>query len=287
MEETLQLEEALKSRLDTLVREGWITGYSAVSEWVPSAARQRADGQLSARVEHQVLAGVNAALGENLERPGFASEPLKLQRWLDHPVSDAAKVLWLGEIGGQPASVVMLRGLHDVAALPELAAAAAGLPGVRWVDKTVEVSTLLGRYRVAMAWLVVLGHALALLALALRYRWAAWRAWRPTALASVLTLAVLGVLGQPVQLFHVLALALLLGVGIDYGIFLLEHPDDGSAWLAVVLGAVSTWLSFGLLALSGTPAIRAFGLTLLIGLALVAWLAPVLRAPGSASPQHA
>jgi predicted exporter len=158
---------------------------------------------------------------------------------------------------------------------------------VRWVDKTVEVSDLLGRYRGSMAWLLVLGHALVLLALVWRFGRMAWRAWLPTALATVLTLAMLGALGQPVQLFHVLALALLLGVGVDYGIFLLEHPDDGSAWLAVVIGALSTWLSFGLLALSATPALRAFGLTLLIGLALVAGLAPVLRrAPAPGSSQH-
>ena len=36
----------------------------------------------------------------------------------------------------------------------------------------------------------------------------------------------------------VLALMLLLGVGIDYGIFLQEHEDDAHAWLAVVIGAI-------------------------------------------------
>jgi len=72
---------------------------------------------------------------------------------------------------------------------------------------------------------------------------------------------------------------LLLGMGVDYGIFLLEHQgeDQGHAWLAVLLGAISTGLSFGLLALSATPALHAFGLTLLIGLTLVCLLAPSLR----------
>ena len=67
-----------------------------------------------------------------------------------------------------------------------------------------------------------------------------------------------GWLGESLQLFNVLALILLLGIGVDYGIFLLEHDGDGSAWLAVVLGAASTLLSFGLLGLSGTPALRAW-----------------------------
>ena len=79
-------------------------------------------------------------------------------------------------------------------------------------------------------------------------------------LASLLVVGVLTVTGVPWQLFNVLALMLLLGVGIDYGIFLQEHEDDPHAWLAVVIGAGSTWLSFGLL-----------------GLPLVLVLAPLFR----------
>jgi len=273
-EQVLQREEALKARLDGLV------GYRAVSDWVPSQLRQHTDAQLSVRVETQVVAAVNAALREDLERASFAREPLTLERWLADPVSAPARALWLGPLdGGTQASVVMLRGLDDLTLLPRLAAVADGLPGVRWVDRTAQVSSLLGRYRVWMAGLLVLAHAAVLLVLVARHGRQAWRAWVPTVVASVLTLALLGWLGEPLQLFNVLALLLLLGVGVDYGVFLLEHRDDGSAWLAVVLGATSTWLAFGLLALSSTPALRAFGLTLLIGLVLVGCLAPALRAP--------
>jgi len=50
-----------------------------------------------------------------------------------------------------------------------------------------------------------------------------------------------------------------------------------AAWLAVVLGASGTWLSFGLLALSSTPALHAFGLTLLFGILIVGIAAPLYR----------
>lgn len=277
-EQVLMREEALKARLDALVRERGLGGYSAVSDWVPSLSRQQADAQLSARMEAQVLAGVNGVLGENLARPSFAAQPLLLKDWLDHPVSMAARGLWLGAAGATQSSVVLLRGLHDPSLLPHLSAAADGLEGVRWVDKVAEVSSLLGRYRVSMTTLLFAGHLAVLAALWWRYRNAAWRAWLPTAVASVVTVALLGWLGQPFQLFNVLALVLLLGIGVDYGIFLLEHRGDGAAWLAVVLGAGSTWLAFGLLGLSSTPALRAFGLTLLLGIALVWALSPCLRA---------
>ena len=70
-------------------------------------------------------------------------------------------------------------------------------------------------------------------------------------------------------------------MGVDYGIFLLEHSaDGGEAWLAVGLGAVSTLLSFGLLAVSTTPAIHAFGVTLGIGVTLVWLLSPLTQRRG-------
>jgi predicted exporter len=276
-QQVLEREEALKAKLDTLMAEGALGGYSAVSDWVPSLARQEADARLTARAESAVLAGVSTTLGEKLVRPAFPAPALTLDAWLNHPVSAASRSLWLGSNAGKVASVVMLRGLHSSSQLPRLAAAAQGLEGVRWVDKAAEVSSLLGRYRVSMTVLLLAGYLAVLGALGWRYGWSAWRAWLPTILASAITVALLGWFGQPFQLFNVLALLLLLGIGVDYGIFLLEHPADGSAWLAVVLGAGSTWLAFGLLALSGTPALRAFGLTLLLGIALVWLLSPWLR----------
>ena len=278
-DEVLQREEALTDRLAELVQDGRIGGWRAVSDWVPSQARQAADAALTARAGAGVLAALNRTLGERLARPAFDPAPLSPARWLADPVSAPARDLWLGPVTGGVASVVMVRGLSDPALLPQLAARAEGLAGVRWVDKTAEVSALLGRYRVAMTGLLVGGHVAVFALLWWRLRRHAWRAALPTALASAAAVAVLAAVGQPFQLFTVLALVLLLGIGIDYGIFLLEHDGDPSAWLAVVLGAASTWLSFGLLGLSSTPALRAFGLTLMVGIVVVWALAPMFRPP--------
>jgi predicted exporter len=71
----------------------------------------------------------------------------------------------------------------------------------------------------------------------------------------------------------------LLGVGVDYGIFFHEHlsRSEPIAWLAVGLSALSTLLSFGLLSLSQTPALQAFGLTMLIGTVTVWSIVPCFR----------
>jgi predicted exporter len=276
-QEVLEREEDLKQRLDALVARAALSGYAAVSDWVPSVRRQQADARLTERVETQVLAGVNTALGERLVRPVAAVRPLTPETWLAHPASAAGRSLWLGNGDGEYMTVVMLHGLHDAGQLPLLQDAATGLDGVRWVNRSGDVAAVLGRYRWAMTALLLAGQVLVFAALWSRFRAAAWRAWLPTAVASIAAVAVQGWLGEPFQLTNILALLLLLGIGVDYGIFLLEHDGDGSAWLAVVLGAASTWLSFGLLALSSTPALHAFGLTLMVGVAVV-WLgSPCLR----------
>jgi predicted exporter len=60
----------------------------------------------------------------------------------------------------------------------------------------------------------------------------------------------------------------------------MQEPDsqeDGAAWLAVGVSALSTLLSFGLLALSNTPALRAFGFILAIGIGAVTLVVPCFR----------
>ena len=279
-QEVLQREEALKKNLDSLVQGQQIAGYSAVSDWVPSARMQQRNAELSEHAQKVVLAGVNQQLGESfVPSASTSAQALTVQDLLKKPIAAAISPLWFGERDGSFRSMVMLRGVKGPAVLPDLAAASDNLEGVTWVDKPAEISGLLQRYRINMTELLVLGHALVLGALWLRFRRNAWRAWLPTVLASLAVVVTMALMGEPWQLFNVLALMLLLGVGIDYGIYLQEHEDDPQAWVAVVIGAGSTWLSFGLLGLSQTPALRAFGVTLMLGLPLVLVLAPLFRAP--------
>lgn len=281
-EEVLQREEALKARLDPLIAAGAISGYQAVSNWVPSARTQAARRAL---IEQKLLgddgplSGLAKQAGEDAQwiaatRAGLlaAGAPLTPADFLKSPASEPSRHLWLGQTNGVHASIVALRGLGR-AGVPPVIGAADGLPGVQWVDKVAEISSVLGRYRENMSWVVLGAYALVFAMLFPRYRGRIWRVLAPTALASIATLAVLGFASQNLQLFHVLALLLLLGVGVDYGIFMQERPHQRgeAAWLAVGMSASNTFLSFGLLGLSKTPALQAFGLTMLLGIAL-AWL---------------
>jgi predicted exporter len=285
-EQVLQREERLVARLRDIEADGSVGGHRALTDWLPSQRRQDEDAALTSRVERHVLARLSTVTGETLARGEFAASALDIDAFLASPASLPVRSLWLGKVGQGMASVVMVNDLSRPDALAVFAAQAKGLDGVRWVDRTADISRLLAYYRHMMSWLLLAGVAVVFVVLAIRYRTQAWRVITPTLLAGLLTVALLGWLGHPLQLFNVLALMLLLGMGIDYGIFLVEHRGDASAWLAVCVGAASTWLSFGLLGLSATPALRAFGLTLLFGIGLVWLLSPLFRpAPDDSSLQ--
>lgn len=286
-EQVLQREEALTRRLRELADKGIIRGHRAVSDWLPSLRQQAADSRLTARLETEVIGKVSQALGEpSLQRAPFEDRPMDMQSWLDSPASTPFRHQWLGRLGDQVTSVVMIDDLGNPAALEALRKQADGIDGVRWVNRTADFSSLLRHYRHLMSALLLAGAALVFAVLWWRYRASAWRVILPTLIAGALTVALLGWFGQPMQLFNVLALMLLLGMGIDYGIFLNEHRDDPTAWMAVCIGAASTWLSFGLLALSATPALRAFGLTLLLGIGLVWLISPLFRPSAASSPSN-
>lgn len=287
-EDVLQIEERVSVELENVRASGLLGSYQAVSQWVPSQQRQQRDHRL---LEHKLYTagGWLDHLGSQIGLPAVwldisraahaAAKPLALQAWLDSPASAALRYLWLGKMGEQRVSLVVLQGLKGQAGSSAVRAAAQKVPGVIWVDRTGDFSQLLMDYRREMTQVAGLAYVLVFAALLWRYRRAALRVVAPTVLASLITLGCLGWLAIPVNLFTVLALLLVLGVGIDYGIYMQEEhgKQDSATWIGVSLSAMTTLLSFGLLALSKTPALQTFGLTMLLGVGLSWALARGLR----------
>jgi predicted exporter len=284
-EQVLQREEQLTAQLDKLIEAHKLGGYQSLSNWVPSVQTQQArralvedkllkDGaalsKLSVELEEdkQWAAATRAHLLE-------AATPVTPEEFLASSAAEPWRMLWLGQTGKETAGIVALRGMSS-ASVAVVRQAGTGIEGVQWVDKVQDISTVLGKYRAYMGWVVLISYAVVFVLLTPRYRRDTWRVLAPAAVASIATLALFGLCGQNLQLFHVLALMLLLGVGVDYGIFMQEHPGrkELTPWLATGLSAASTILSFGLLGLSHTPALQAFGLTMLAGTALVWLLVP-------------
>ncbi len=109
-----------------------------------------------------------------------------------------------------------------------------------------------------------------------RHQRRALRVGFPTFGALLFSLGFLGLSGAGLNLFHVVAVTLLLGVSVDYGVFFAEKGRRAPATMfAVILCSLSTLLSFGMLALCRTPLLRSFGMTLFIGVVAALVLSPV------------
>lgn len=82
-----------------------------------------------------------------------------------------------------------------------------------------------------------------------------------------MAIAVPSALGAPISFFSVAALFVVLGAGVDHSVFQFEaaETDGQTKELAVFLAALTTILSMGLLALSGTYPVKSFGMAIAAG----------------------
>lgn len=284
-EDVLRRLEALEPALRSLVKAGDIKGTLSVSPSLVSLERQAADRALLAR---EVYAP-GAALDRVMTKLGFDADAIATRHaefvaadgkfltpdhWLDSALSAPVRHLWLGELGRDHAAVVLLDGNT---APDAVRAAVEAVPGVTYVDQVADISNVLGEYRRIASWLMLVVVAVMIACLLVFYRsGAAIRTAIPAAAGLALTLATLGWMHEPVNLFHVLSLLLVLGLGVDYAIILREGRNH-NAVLAVFLSMTTTLISFGLLGFSSVPFVRSIGITVAFGVAYTFLIALAAR----------
>lgn len=293
-EAVLERTEALSARLGALTGAAALSGWQSVTSFVPSEARQRADRALLGAHVFADPAALRALLGS----AGFRDEVaqtwldawahsgtavLRVDAWLAQPWSQPFRHLWIGRSVSTPgafAAIVIPQGV-SAANEPALLGVAHALPGVSFVDKAASVSRLFGVYRQDGALWLAGALTLVLALLTFRYGWrGAIAVALPVWLAIGVTLAAFGYAHVRINLFNMLALMLVLGVGANYAVFLREgamraSTDRGAVWTGVLLSAATTLLSFGMLGMSSMPALKSFGATLSLGIMVSVMLAPI------------
>ncbi|MDI6002871.1 MMPL family transporter [Cobetia marina] len=288
--------QALEGTFQQLDAQQQLGRWASLAQQLPTLAQQQANlGAMRERTRTllpQVLrqAGLPAALLTRAEQAIESAHPLRPADWVTLPAGEMGQRLWLDS---RTAAIGIVR-FGDVTAegSAALARLAAGDDRLEYVDQVARLSTTLGSIRSEMAWLVSAAVVVISLLLALRYRRSTWRALLPPLGGLVLTLAALTLAGVGLNLFHLLGLLLVLGIGLDAGIFCAEHParsaekdrseDTASrasqaSLLAISLSCASSLLAFGLLSFSQTPALAALGLACLVGLTATWCLVPFAR----------
>jgi len=288
VEAVLQRQEALLPDLGRLVANGDVGGLDLAAQNLPSQRTQRLR-QAELPSGDELVARLRAASDGLPFRPDLFApflEAVEASRDLAPLAPEALAGSGLGlrlgsllvEGGNGWLGLVAFRDVRQVAALTALAAQ----PQTYYLDLKGMTEGLVADFRetavlrIAIGALVMLG----VLGLGLRsfHRLAAVSL--PTGAAVAVTVATLLALGEQLNLFHLVALLLVMGIGSDYGLFFTRRPLpdgvlDARDLRAVALCAASTLAVFALLASSGIPVLRAIGGTVAVGVAaafVFAWL---------------
>ncbi len=272
-EELLIRAQSLSDRLTQAGEADW--RWQGLNQYLPATAQQIADRQLVAAR----LYSAQGALAQLCTKLGTQCQPPALSEALLLPAD-----LTTSSLGVLVPPLIQKDGIWYslvtlVSPSPDqtLAALTASLPGVRLVNQTDDLSQLLGRYRWSVSSVLLVTIALLAVGLLVRYRGRAWRLLVPLLIAMVFALGSAAVDG--ITLFHVMALLLVIGIGLDTAVFYTEGGFNPESWLASSLACGTSILAFGLLSLSAVPVLHQFGLIILVGILSCWLLTPLFFAP--------
>ena len=266
-EQTLQRLENFIPKLEQAKSNGWFTQYQSIN--LPSIGKQKRNIALIEQYTPEIIAKLNQI--------GFAIKTPSLQEtntfitpnlWEQSEISHGKKLLWLSLKTGESATLIPISGINN---LTEISLMSQIDEGIYWLDRRSEFTTMFTHYRVYLTKLII-GSVIAICICFMVYNRkhgikTGLKSTLPTLLSIGIALSVHGMIDQTLNLFSMLALILVIGIGIDYSLFLSNRKSQTqSALLAVTMAAITTLLSFGLLIISHTTAIMGFGLVLTSGI---------------------
>jgi len=97
------------------------------------------------------------------------------------------------------------------------------------------------------------------------------RVFVPVLLAVAGTAGILVAAGTPLTVFHFVALLLTLGIGVNYALVIERASVQDAApdlWRTLAVVSATALCTFGLLAFSSAPVLRAIGITVCVGVVL-------------------
>ncbi|MBV7567986.1 MMPL family transporter [Pseudomonas sp. PDM27] len=276
-QQLLERQTALSERLDQLIGLEKLQGYLSLNQLVSPPNQQQqvreALNKLPAFWQPLLDIGVPAeALQAELTKLQ-ALPAVDIDAALSGPLAEPYRPLWLGPTEDGVAAMVSLQGINNPALLR---LQGEDLPGVTLVDRLGELNNVFAATQISAAELKLASCVLIVLVLILPFGLGgALRIVSLPLLAALCSLASLGWLGQPLTLFSLFGLLLVTAISVDYAILMREQVGGAAvSLLGTLLAALTTWLSFGLLAVSSTPAVSNFGLSVSLGLVFSFLLAP-------------
>ncbi|HEX6093097.1 MAG TPA: hypothetical protein VFZ07_07065, partial [Dongiaceae bacterium] len=161
---------------------------------------------------------------------------------------------------------------------------AIGDPAIHYLDLQAESVQIIAAYRQeSLRWLAGGLLAVVLLLMAMLKLRRALRVILSLGIALLLTAAILSLLDIALTPFHIAALLLVAGIGLDYALFMSHDSanaqDQRQVVKSLVICAATTILAFFFMIFSSAPILLGIGLTVTIGVTLALLSAMVICPP--------
>lgn len=277
LESVLRESEIADGILEDAKNEGLLGGWQSVSQLLPSQQLQQVR-QKAIPSEGTLRAQLKEALSETPFRTeAFApfvaksSSAKSLPPLLPSHFEGTALASWLDShlisLGGQWVSLISLNGPMPVELADHMAERG---PNFELVDLHQASVNLMRDYRNGAIRMIAVASLLITSLLLFRRREARKILWIIlTVMASLaVTVALITALHSKLTFIHLVALLLVLGLGLDYALFLSRSESTAERQAtrqAVLVCALSTSLAFGVLAGSSIPVLKFLGLTVACG----------------------
>jgi predicted exporter len=271
--------EALESPLDRAVGMGYLAGFQSAAKIIPSVTtqRQRQAALPEAEVLSQRLdeALLDLPFRHALFEPFLAAveqaktlEPLELKD-LEQGSLGIRLAGLVRPVDNQVVGLVQLSQVEHPLRMEEVMAEA-DVQGLRFIDLKRATNQIVDTFRLEAIDRILWASVLIVLILmfGLRDPVRGLRVLLPIILAVGLAASVPILTGHRLNLFHLVSLLLVAGIGLDYALFF-SRSDSGKERLrtlhALVVCSTSTLVVFAMLAASSIPVLQAIGMTVTSG----------------------
>ncbi len=279
-QQVLEQSEGLKATLEQLVDRGHMAGYEMAADYLPSIrlqkSRQQALPDRETLQKHLTEAQHNLPFRPGLFNPFVQSiasaknlVPLGNQTIQGTPLDTKIGTL-LYPLHDQWVGTILIRDVQNRHAIQD-AIRAESLPTVHFLDLKFESNHMVTTYRQEVLTYLAIGIAclMVILGIGLQSFAKVATVLFPIAASIMLDLSVLHALGERLSLFHLAALLLVFGIGLDYTLFFQRSHKTAAerqqTISAIIVCSLTTISVFGLLASSQTPVLRGIGLTAFFG----------------------
>lgn len=243
LEELLQKEEEIADKLNG-------TEYQALSKYVPSEKRQKSNQILRKELYRTKLNDFAIFL------PVQKRSQLISQNYGNNFLSASNDFEFMKKnfLIDKNTSIMVVSGYNGEK-----------IDGVRIINFQKDISAQIKHCRrVCLGLLIPIFGLLYLLLAKIYDKKSGLKILLPSICAVILLFGFLGLFGCSINLFHLLAIFLIIGFGLDYSVFRFTNPEKAGD--SVFLSCITTVFSFALLAFAGFKLISSLGTVLSLGL---------------------